>query len=220
MQSFNTNSSTKIITIDGPAAAGKGTIAMKLAEHLKFDYLNSGYIYRALSYYVLGENIEHNNVEKIVSIAKDIKFDDISKLVALDVLDNLQVSKVASIIASLPAVRESLIKLQREFARNKAGIVTDGRDMGTVIFSDAQCKIFINATLEARAYRRFKQLQNNNKNIIYSEVLYELYQRDWRDSNRVSNAMKVAHDALVINTTNLSIDKTFQLVLKLVKIKL
>jgi cytidylate kinase len=218
---------SKIITIDGPSASGKGTIAKKIANILNFKYLDSGALYRVVAY------IYAQNYEDITSFTQNCEEDLISKFNAssleftqinnqdvillnqkniTDLIRSEAIGSIASVIASKPYVRQSLLQWQRNYA-TEIGLVTDGRDMGTVVFPQAKCKIFLVADVEKRAKRRHQQLLEQNSHTSFDEVLSSLKLRDERDTNRTNAPLKPADDALTIDNTLLSIDETIEKVL-------
>ncbi|WLF82878.1 (d)CMP kinase [Moraxella sp. ZY210820] len=213
---------TMIITIDGPSGSGKGTLAAKLAQHYGYDLLDSGAIYRllglALSQANLLDKLESQLVQA-VEIAEhlDIKFKNtadgvLTYLNGKDVshlIRNEQVGAYASKVAVIPELRTALLTRQQNFAQGQ-GIVADGRDMGTVVFPNAQAKIYLTASAEARAERRFKQLQNAGQNANIEQILAQIQERDKRDMERITAPLKPAADALLIDSSDLSVDEVFQ----------
>ncbi|CAL7961379.1 Cytidylate kinase [Alphaproteobacteria bacterium] len=210
-----------VICIDGPAASGKGTVAKKIARVLDFTYFSTGLVYRYLAYLAITKSIFLEDIDALAALAKSI---DSSALynIAIQLLYDADVTKASSIVAVHQEVRESLVDLQRSYVHSdkKNGAVVDGRDVGTVIFPDANCKFFLTAELKVRASRRFKQLQSQYKGIIYDKVLDELRERDWRDSNRQVAPLQQAFDALVVDTTSLSEDEVVELVVGRIGMKL
>jgi CMP/dCMP kinase len=200
-----------IIAVDGTAASGKGTLAEKLAAHYKFDYLDTGKIYRTAGFHALQQNIAFQNIAAILECIKGLDF---SKMTALE-LDTEEIGRAASQLGAIPEVREALNKAQRDFAIGKNGIIVDGRDIGTIIFPNADIKLYVTATPEIRAERRFKQLQNLGKEVIYDDVLRDLRERDERDSNRKVAPLKPALDALHIDSTLLDQISVLELVITL-----
>lgn len=196
-----------IIAIDGKAASGKGTVSEKLASYFGFDYLDTGKIYRLLAYNVIQNGISYDDKERIISLIDEIDFTKIAGFM----LHNDDISDCASRISIYPEVREKMNIFQKNYPINRKGVVIDGRDIGTVIFPNAHIKLFITADIEARAQRRFKQLQSMEKSVIYDEVLKELKVRDERDINRKVAPTRAASDAVVIDTTNLDIESVFRL---------
>ncbi len=200
-----------IIAVDGTAASGKGTLAEKLAAYYKFDFLDTGKIYRTAAFHIQQQNIDFQNLSAISECIKGLDF---SKMTALE-LDTEEIGRAASQLGAIPEVREALNQAQRDFAIGKTGIVVDGRDIGTVIFPNADIKLYVSATPEIRAERRFKQLQNMGKEVIFDDVLRDLRERDERDSNRKVAPLKPALDALHIDTTLLDQASVLELVITL-----
>lgn len=199
-----------IVTIDGPAGSGKSTVARLLADRLDMRFLDTGAMYRAIALAVLQAAADENDspaVKKIVS-ASGITFDgDRLLLNGQDVTSEIrspEVTAVSSIIASNPCVRERLVELQRQIGNN-GNMVTEGRDQGTVVFPDARHKFFVTANLEARARRRQRELAHKGVNQPLSVVMDQLRQRDERDEQRAHAPMKPADDALVVDTSDLTI---------------
>lgn len=191
-----------IIAIDGPAAAGKGTLARNLAAYYDFNYLDTGLSYRAIAYASIKNNIR--NEQELLNLAANINLNKFNKVF----LYSAQISDVASKIATNEKLRAILVKKQRDFAHNsKKGAVLDGRDIATIVCPNAQIKLYIEADLEIRAARRLPLLKEKQPNITKDEVLKQLAQRDERDKNRTSGALLKAADAYVINTSHLTIEE-------------
>ncbi|WP_323779772.1 (d)CMP kinase [Thalassovita sp.] len=186
---------TFTIAIDGPAAAGKGTISKAVAAHYGFAHLDTGLLYRAVGARML------DGVEPIEA-ARELTPE------ALDAanLRTHEVAQAASKVAAIPEVREALVDFQRAFARRQGGAVLDGRDIGTVICPDAEAKLYVTASAEVRAERRYKELQGKGSELSFDDVLAEVKERDARDSERASAPMKAAEDAVMIDTSTLSIE--------------
>jgi cytidylate kinase len=197
-----------IIAIDGPSASGKGTLTRMLAQKLNYDYLDTGALYRTLAYFVIKENIAISQIDNVLNLIPTINFELSGNLS----LSEEKIGQMASKLAVEYSVREALNDIQRKFPTGKVGVVIDGRDIGTVIFPQADCKFFITASLEVRALRRFKQLQSAGKDIIFDQVLRDLRERDERDKNRKVAPTMPAYDALVVDTTNLDADAVLNLV--------
>lgn len=209
-----------IIAIDGPSASGKGTLGRRLAAHFDYPYLDTGLIYRALAKIVLDRGVSALDVDQVVDCAKALTIDDLTK----EGLRTEVISGMASKIAALRDVRHALYEFQRNFALSppygKKGAVLDGRDIGTTICPDADVKLFVTATLEARAQRRYKELQNSDTSVIYSAVLEDMRRRDLRDSSRETAPLKPAEDAIEIDTSDMMADVVFDFVLKVIKDKI
>lgn len=217
-----------VLTIDGPSGVGKGTVARLVAQTQGWHLLDSGAIYRAFALAVDAKGIDTTNEPALVEVAEslDLEFraEPGSELVSVyldgkevsDVLRTEQTGEMASKIASIGAVRAALLKRQQDFAQ-APGLVADGRDMGTVVFPDAPFKVYLTASAQERANRRLKQLQEAGHEGIISQILAEVEARDQRDSSRKHSPLKPAEDALVIDTTDLSIDEVITQVMKLVE---
>jgi len=207
-----------LIAVDGPAAAGKGTLCSKLAEHFNLAKLDTGLIYRAVAKKIF-ETGRPVNDNIAIEIAQLLSINDLDKSGLRDEL----IGKHASEIASVPEVRKILLKFQRKFAKNppksKLGAVLDGRDIGTVVCPDANFKLFITATPEVRAERRYKELQDRGKEVIRGAILRDIIKRDERDRLRAISPLVPAFDAHVIDTTNLDQDNVFNVALKFITLK-
>lgn len=199
-----------IITIDGPAGSGKSTVARLLAERLHIRFLDTGAMYRAIALAVLRGNVDENDQSVVADVVSGsrILFDkDRLLLNDADVTAEIrspEVTAVSSIIASNPSVRAKLVELQREIGRN-GSMVTEGRDQGTVVFPEASHKFFVTASLEARSRRRQRELANKGVNQPITVVMDQLRQRDERDETRAHAPMKPAENAIVIDTSDLTI---------------
>lgn len=218
-----------VIAVDGPSGVGKGTLCVLLAKHLKWHLLDSGAIYRVLALSAIKQHVALENELELAILAKKLLLRFISdETGVLVILDNEDVSTqlrlqeigdAASKIASLPKVREALLQRQRDF-RAPPGLVADGRDMGTVVFPQATVKIFLDASPQARAERRMKQLQKKKICAIYDEILHEIITRDERDRNRAIAPLRSATDAFLIDSTDLSIDEVFKQALNIINSKI
>ncbi|PRY25412.1 cytidylate kinase [Aliiruegeria haliotis] len=184
------------VAIDGPAAAGKGTIARAVAEHFGFAHLDTGLLYRAVGRRTL-------NGEGAIMAAQSLTAEDVADADALRTPD---VAQAASQVAAMPEVRAALVDFQRAFARRIGGAVLDGRDIGTVICPDAEVKLFVTATDDVRARRRHKELVGKGHEVTLEEVAADLAERDRRDAARITAPMTAAADALLLDTSTLSID--------------
>ena len=198
-----------IVAIDGPAASGKGTIAKKLAEYFNLSYLDTGILYRAVALQMLTKGMNEKDSQSAEKVARQVSIASIDHTG----IRTRAVSDLASKIATIPGVRQELLDRQRRFAQNpdpgKDGAILDGRDIGTVVCPHADFKIFIIADLEIRAKRRWKELLQSDPTVIYCEVLEEMRSRDERDTNRKDAPLAVTSGALVIDTSNKSIDVSF-----------
>ncbi|MBC9130339.1 (d)CMP kinase [Frischella sp. Ac48] len=218
-----------VIAVDGPSGVGKGTLCVLLAKHLKWHLLDSGAIYRVLALSAIKQHVALENELELAILAKKLLLRFISDETGVQVmLDDENVSAqlrlqeigdAASKIASLPKVREALLQRQRAF-RTSPGLVADGRDMGTVVFPQATVKIFLDASPQARAERRMKQLQKKKICAIYDEILHEIITRDERDRNRAIAPLRSATDAFLIDSTDLSIDEVFKQALNIINSKI
>ena len=220
--------STPVLTIDGPSGVGKGTVARVIAQKLGWNLLDSGAIYRAFALALESRGVDITDELTLVKIAMHLdlafKTQADSELVRV-YLDGHDVSKelrleatgeMASKIASIGVVRSALLKRQQDFAISP-GLVADGRDMGTVVFKEAEFKVYLTANSEERANRRLKQLQAQGHEGIISQILAEVEARDARDSSRKHSPLKPAKDALIIDTTELSLMEVIAQVSELVK---
>ena len=213
-----------IITIDGPSASGKGSLARNIAAYLDFDILDSGLLYRVYAY-LYDRGLEHS---KIVShINKDIFFKtDLNGLIIQDGKKDItgdlrseKTAKAASKISSLKETRSNLLELQRGFYSSK-GLVADGRDMGTVVFPNAKLKIFLIASPEVRAKRRYLELQNRGQEVNMLALIDDIKQRDLKDQTRVLSPLIPAEDSVVIDSSEMSLDEVLSFTKKLTKRKL
>jgi cytidylate kinase len=222
--------SVPVITIDGPSGAGKGTVARIVAEQLGWHLLDSGAIYRVLAVAIQHHHIEVDEEEPLIPIAAhlDVQFEisaeNESKVIleGEDVTDSIRTEEVgalASKVAAFPRVREALLRRQRAFSVSP-GLVADGRDMGTVVFADAPVKIFLTASAEERAERRFNQLKDKGFDVKIGRLLDDIRQRDERDQNRTVAPLVPAEGALLVDSTELSIQEVVNKVLSFANEKL
>jgi CMP/dCMP kinase len=202
-----------IIAIDGPAASGKGTLGKKLAEHYGLRHLDTGLIYRAVAKALLDAGHSPSNRARAVAAAEAL--DPASFDVAA--LKSPAVGEAASLVSAIPEVRGALVAFQRGFGRTPPGAVLDGRDIGTVIFPDAEVKIFVTATPEVRAGRRTAELRASGTMVAADEVLADIARRDERDTTRATAPLKVAPDAHLLDTTHLDIDAAFRAAIDIVE---
>jgi len=208
-----------VITIDGPGGSGKGTVAMRLAQELDWHFLDSGALYRIVAVAAMDRNIAVDDQQALgdqaLHLDVDFGFSGDGLVILLDGnwitgrLRSEKVSVFASKIAAVPAVRAALVERQRHF-RRPPGLVADGRDMGTVIFPDAILKIFLTATVDARANRRYKQLKEKGESVNLSRLFREIEKRDERDSSRAVSPLTPAQDAHIIDSTGMSIDMVLE----------
>ena len=212
-----------VIAIDGPSGSGKGTIASELASKLDFNYLDSGAIYRTLGIAVQKANVDFINHAQIVEIynKSDISFEsdkphnvilngkDVSMLIR-----SQMGSDFASKLGQIPEIRDILLEGQRAY-RRQPGLVADGRDMGTTVFPDASLKIFLTASVQERANRRYKQLITKGIDATLPDLLQDLKDRDKRDTERTVSPLKPAEDAVTLDSTDLTIDEVVNQILKL-----
>ncbi|HEX2843403.1 (d)CMP kinase [Hyphomicrobium sp.] len=194
-----------IIAIDGPAASGKGTLAKRLADHLGFACLDTGLLYRAVARDVAARGFRLEDTWAAVATARGL---DPLELEDPD-LRGTAAGDAASIVARIPEVRAALLAYQRDFARRPPGAVLDGRDIGTVVCPDADVKIFVTATAEIRAKRRHCEFEARGAGVAYETVLTDIIARDTRDAGRPNAPMAVAADAMLLDTSNLSIEAAF-----------
>jgi cytidylate kinase len=208
-----------IIAIDGPAAAGKGTLARRLAQSLGYAHLDTGLIYRAVAAKLLAGGHDPDEADAAARTAGGLVLEDLARS---DLRDEA-VSQAASRVAVLPAVRLAVLDLQRRFAASppggEAGAVLDGRDIGTVVCPEAQLKIFVTASPEARAQRRHKELRDRGEARIYARVMQEMQERDHRDSGRAAAPLRPAPDAIILDTTELDAEEALQAALSIIASK-
>ncbi|HIU35265.1 MAG TPA: (d)CMP kinase [Candidatus Fimenecus excrementigallinarum] len=214
------------VAIDGPAGAGKSSIARAAAKRLGYIYVDTGALYRAVGVYSLRNGVDTKNAEAVTGtlphICVDLKFQDGVQHVYLndeDVSEEIRTppaSMAASDVSAVPAVRQFLFDLQRDIAA-KNDCIMDGRDIGTVVLPDAQVKIFLTASPEARAMRRFLELQQKGAKDTYAEVLADLVQRDYNDSHRAVAPLKPAEDGVTVDNSGLSLDDSIEQVLAVIR---
>ncbi|WP_316369740.1 (d)CMP kinase [Candidatus Thiodiazotropha sp. CDECU1] len=204
-----------VITVDGPSGSGKGTLAQRIAETLGWHFLDSGAIYRVLGLMVERAGISGDNVDKITEMAKNmpLSFDQGMVLLAgEDVAGAIRtetIGNAASKVAAIPQVREALLAWQRNYAK-APGLVADGRDMGTVVFPQAAVKIFLTASAEERAQRRYKQLKGKGLGVNLARLTEEIRERDERDSKRAVAPLIAAESAYQLDSTAMSIDEVYE----------
>ena len=222
------------IAIDGFSSTGKSTVAKELAKELTYIYVDSGAMYRAVTLFAMNEGIVGINFFDLDALIK--KLDEIHLSFHLNTLTSnadmylnginvekeirtLEVSNLVSTVAANSVVRKKLVAIQKEMGKNK-GVVMDGRDIGTVVFKDAELKIFMNASADTRAERRYKELTSKGEDVSYEDILKNVVDRDRMDTTRKDSPLVKAKDAIEIDNSNLSRKEQFEIILKLVKEKL
>jgi CMP/dCMP kinase len=220
-----TSPAAPVLTIDGPSGAGKGAVSARVAETLGWHLLDSGAVYRAVAVAVLDAGVDPADETAVVALCEglDLDFtageDGISVLLDGRPVDQRlraeEVSVMASRVAALPEVRRALLELQRRFRRSP-GLVADGRDMGTVVFQDAPIKVFLEASVEERANRRYKQLKDKGESVKFLRLFRDLEERDRRDRERSVSPTVPADDAVVIDSTDMGLNDVVEKVLELV----
>lgn len=215
-----------IVAIDGPSGAGKSTLAKRVAKELRFTYLDTGAIYRALALKILRRRVDLNDTAALSAIVQDSDIDlrgrDGQLQVILDgedvsaLIRTPEVSQMASKASAIPMVRHRLLDLQRELGR-RGNVVAEGRDIGTVVFPDAQVKIYLDASIEERARRRCHELRAADREVSLAETISEMKERDKRDSERDIAPLRKADDALAVDSSGLTADAVAEKVLQLIK---
>jgi len=224
-----------IIAIDGYSSTGKSTIAKQLAKSLGYVYVDTGAMYRAVTFYAMKNNYISNddfNVNDFVMQLNNIKLSfkfnpslGFSEMYLNDKnvekeIRTLEVSNFVSAVSAVPEVRYQLVKQQQTLGKSNSGIVMDGRDIGTVVFPKAELKLFMTASAEIRARRRYNELVARNEDVTYDEVLKNVNERDYIDSHRKDSPLIKADDAIEIDNSNLSIEEQFNKIIKLVRMTL
>jgi len=212
---------TPVIAIDGPSGTGKGTISQLVASHLGWHLLDSGALYRVIAVGAEQNDIKTNDINGLKKFAEGMQVAFSTEFEGSITLDNDEIShqvrleetaEKASVVAAIPEIREVLLQRQRDF-QLPPGLVADGRDMGTVVFPDSGLKIYLTASPEERAQRRYKQLINKGVSVNLRALLQDIASRDERDANRAVSPLRPAEDAVVIDTTSLTIEEVFKEVL-------
>lgn len=210
------------IAIDGPAGAGKSTIAKIIAKKLNIEYIDTGAMYRAITLKFLRSGVDfENQFNKMIDILNDTEISFENGRVYLDDRDvseeirTIEIGKHVSKVAAIPEVREKLVKLQRSIAEKKS-VVMDGRDIGTNVLKDADIKIFLIASVEERAKRRHKELIEKGTNVSFEEIFKEIENRDYIDSTRKTNPLKKAEDAIIVDSSNKTIEEVVEEILDIV----
>ena len=213
------------IAIDGPAGAGKSTIAKMVSAELGYIYVDTGALYRTIALYIMENNISDNDIpEKINKSDVSLKFIDGTQRVFLGDRDvsglirTPQISMEASRTSAIPAVREYLFDTQQKIAKEN-NVIMDGRDIGTVVLPDAQVKIFLTATPEERANRRYRELSEKPDCPSYEDILKDIIERDHNDMNRPVAPLKQADDAVLVDTTNLTLEQSAEEIVKIINEK-
>ncbi len=204
-----------IIAIDGVSASGKGTLAKLLANHFGCKYLSTGNLYRLVARDVISQNIDISSIDKIIEVGQNINLDDLES----DLSDG-EIANVASKVAQISSLRKILNIIQRNWVKGHKIAIIEGRDIGTVIFPDADVKLFMTASLDARAKRRYTELQKKSNQVVYEEVYEDLRARDQRDQSREISPLVQADDAFVIDSTNMSIEDVLENALSFIRNKL
>lgn len=215
------------IAIDGPAGAGKSSIAKAVAKKLGFIYVDTGALYRSIGVNALKHNIETTDSNSVISLlpetAVELKYIDGTQRVFLnneDVSETIRLpeaSMAASNVSAIPEVRTFLLDLQRDMAR-KNNVIMDGRDIGTVILPDADFKFFLTASAEVRADRRFKELKEKGIDVDYNQLLEEIIQRDYNDSHRATAPLKQADDAILVDSSDMTLEESIDAILSYIKV--
>ncbi len=209
-----------IIAVDGPSGAGKSTVAKLVSKNLKFEYIDTGAMYRALAYKAYKNHIEIND-ENIDKMLRNTNIDYINNSIILDgenvdsCIRNENISKLASDISKLRNVRKKMVELQRLLEHNK-NVIMDGRDIGKVVVPAADYKFFITASVEERAKRRFKELSEKGMEVMYPNVLFDIIARDKNDSTREISPLKIADDAILLDTTDIDINDAVNKIISIV----
>lgn len=219
-----------VITIDGPSGSGKGTVAALLATQLQWHLLDSGALYRVLALAAEKHNVqlEHEAALEVLAVGLDVQFvvdseSNAQRIIlenqdVTDAIRNETVGAHASQIAALPSVRAGLLRRQQEF-RQTPGLIADGRDMGTVVFADAPLKVFLTASAEERARRRYLQLKDKGETVTLTSLLEEIRARDERDTNRSIAPLKPADDAIILDSTTMTIEQVLERILSEVAVR-
>ena len=216
-----------VIAIDGPSGAGKSTLGKMLARELGLLYADTGAMYRAVALACVESNTNTNDAEAVAEVARRARVELSGSPDALrvqldgrDVTDELrseQITRLASVVSAVPAVRRELVRQQREMGARGAGMVLDGRDIGTVVFPAADVKFFLTAVPEERARRRYDEDHAREPGLTYDDTLADLNSRDLRDSTRADSPLKIADDAVVIDTTEFGVEEVFARMLEVVR---
>ena len=213
-----------IIAVDGPAGSGKSTVSKMIADEIGITYLDTGAMYRLFAYKLMKENVNFSDRERELKILEDLNIDMKDNRFYLDdkdVTDEIrtrEISSNASKISVIKEVREKMVELQRAFSKSK-DIILDGRDIGTVVFPDADLKIYLSADPGIRAERRYEELKNKGENVKYEEILREITARDYEDMHRKESPLKIAEDAVILDSTSLNAEEVKERIKELIKEK-
>ena len=213
-----------IITIDGPAGAGKGTISKLVSQNMGFHYLDSGAIYRVIAFEANQKGLATDQISQITELIDEINIQFIGDKIFLtdkdvsELIRSEDIGKFASEIAKNEEIRKNILEFQKSFFK-PPGLVADGRDMGTVIFPKAKVKIFLTASIQERANRRYKQLILKEKDVNLTDLFQRIKLRDESDKNRQISPLKAANDAYLVKTDNLSIKQSYEKVMEIIKSK-
>lgn len=211
-----------VIAIDGPAGAGKSTISKKISEKLGINYIDTGAMYRAVTYKCLEENVDVLDEEKVISVCEDSDVDFIDNRIYLDgkcINEEIRMQKVSanvSNVAKIGRVREIMVKKQREIGQ-KNDVILDGRDVGTCIFPDTKYKFYLNASPEERGRRRYQELKDKGENVVLEDIINDIKRRDHIDSTREVAPLTKAEDAVEVDSTNMTIEEVVDFIVNKVK---
>ncbi|WMI64995.1 (d)CMP kinase [Aestuariibaculum sp. YM273] len=218
------------IAIDGFSSTGKSTVAKQLAKHLGYVYVDTGAMYRAVAYYAMSHGFINENgfdkaslIEHLENVNISFKFNDALGFAEVYLngvnvekkIRTLEVSRFVSTVAAVSEVRHKLVEQQQQMGKDK-GVVMDGRDIGTVVFSNAELKLFMTASAETRAQRRYKELVDRGDEVVYDEVLKNVQERDYIDTHREDSPLVKADDAIEVDNSNLTLEEQFSVILELV----
>ncbi|SFJ13019.1 (d)CMP kinase [Aerobium aerolatum] len=195
-----------IIAIDGPAGAGKGTMARRLADHFHLNLLDTGLTYRAVAHRMLTYGLPLQNASAAETAARQLDLGEMDR----EILSQHAIGEAASQVAVIPAVRQALVEKQREFARTLPGAVLDGRDIGTVVCPDADVKLYVTATAQVRAQRRLAEIEARGGSAEFAQILADIEKRDARDMGRADSPLRPANDAHLLDTSEMDIETAFQ----------
>ncbi len=213
----------KIVAIDGPAGSGKGTVAKILANKLNLTYIDTGAMYRAIAYLTLKNNVDIKDEDKIIELAKNSKIEFLNDKVYVNGEDvsskirTMEVTRIVSPISSIVKLREILVDLQRNMA-NGLDVIMEGRDITTVVFPNATYKFYLDASIEERAHRRFKENSLKGMQVTYEEILENIKKRDYNDMHKEVGALIKSDDAIYIDSTNLTIDEVVEKIKQIIEV--